>query len=240
MGRRNRKGRTILLLDAVPPALDDHLRALEDSVLRPYLAERYSLVIMALAHPSRACWRAPGLRGGDLFWMESFQQPQTNAQLAQLGRAGLCRYGLASAAVQDESGGLPLLSSLLARNDRARAFEYFLDYCLSRVPAKERATVKRYLEAVCVLEVLEHARVDRALEAYYRQLPDTAGPLPSASEVRSALREHWFARSAPDVPGRIVLVESVGRAAREVLKVRAPGRYVAMAVAAHGARGMQR
>lgn len=235
-----RRGRAILLLDTVLHELDDHLRALEDRVLRPHLAERDSLVIMALAHPSRTCWRAPGLRGGDLFWMQPFQQPRTSAQLAQLDRVGLARYGLASAAVQDHGGGLPLLNYLLAQHHRVQACEYFLDYCFSRVPAEERATVRRYLEAVCVLEVLEHARVDRALEVYYHHLSNAHDSPPSAGEVRSTLRKYWFARSAPDVPGRIVLVESVRRAAREVLKVQEPGRYVAMAVAAHGAKGVRR
>jgi len=59
------KGRAILLLDAVPPVLDEPLRALEDRVLRPHLAQRESLLIMALIHPSLVCWRAPALRGGE-------------------------------------------------------------------------------------------------------------------------------------------------------------------------------
>lgn len=231
-----RAGR-ILLLDHVPSHLDDHLRELEDVVLRPHLAGYGALVIMALIHPARVCWRAPTLRGGDNHWLLPFEQPQTQAQLQQLEGAGLFRHRLATSAVQDYSGGLPLLNHLLAQQERRRAFELFLDHCFSRVPAGERDPVRGYLEAVCVLDVLEHAAVERALEVYHRHHPQGNGYPASAGEVRNALRQYWFARSAPDVPGHIILVESARRATREVLKVRDPQRYVAMNEAAHSLRG---
>jgi hypothetical protein len=95
------------------------------------------------------------------------------------------------------------------------------------------------LEAVCVLEVLEHAAIDRALHVYYRLHPDVQGRPAPASEVRNTLREYWLTRSAPDLPGRTILVESVRRATREILKARDPKLYAVMNAAAYGSKGWQ-
>jgi hypothetical protein len=229
--------RALLLLDTVPVLLDDHLRHLEDEILKPHVTLHGSLVIMALVHPSRACWRAPALRGGDGCRVLPFEQAETHAQLQQLAGMGLARHGLDAPAIQDSSGGLPLLNYLLSGWERQQAFELMLDYCFSSVPPENRAQVRIYLEAVCVLEVLEHAAIDRALHVYYRLHPHIQGHPAPASEVRNTLREYWLARSAPDLPGRTILVESVRRATREVLKARDAKLYAAMNEAAYGSKG---
>jgi hypothetical protein len=232
--------RAILLLDMVPSHLDEHLRALEDLVLKPHVTQRGSLVIMALIHPSRACWRAPALRGGESCWLLPFEQPQTRAQLRRLDRVKLIRYRLETSHIQDYSGGLPLLNYLLASRKERRAFELFLAYCFSRIPTDERNQVKTYLEAVCVLEVLEHATIQRALEVHRRCCPKAEGYPAQAGEVRNMLQKHWLARPTPGAPGRIVLVESVRRAAREVLKAQNAELYAALNEAAQAPKGGQR
>jgi len=227
----------ILLLDSVPLHLDDHLRALENLVLRPHLSQRGSMAIMALNHPSRDGWRAPMLRGGESLWLHSFGQPQTRSQLQSLEKAGQVKVRLKAAAVQDRSGGLPLLNYLFTQWEQGQAFELFLEHIFSQIPARDRATVRSYLDAVCVLESLEHASIEGALRVYHHCQPRAGEYLPHAGQVRNALREHWLARSSPELPGRIVLVESVRRAAREALQARAPSLYVAMNESAHGTRG---
>jgi hypothetical protein len=78
------------------------------------------------------------------------------------------------------------------------------------------------------LEVLEQEPMERVL-GLHRRLRSWGNGVPAhASQVRSTLREHWLARSVPDAPGRIILVESVRRAARELLKVRDPELFVAI------------
>ncbi len=226
----------ILLLDTVPLHLDDHLRALENKVLRPHLSQRGSMVIMALSHPSRDGWRAPILRGGESLWLHSFVQPQTLSQLQRLEKAGQVKVRLNAAAVQDRGGGLPLLNYLFTQYEQDVAFEFLLEYVFRQIPAQERAAVRSYLDAVCVLESLERTSIEGALRVYHRGQPQ-AGPYhPHARRAHNTLREYGLARSSPDLPGRIVLVESVRRAAREVLQVRAPSLYAAMNEAAHGAR----
>ncbi len=227
----------ILLLDTVPLHLDDHLRALEDKVLRPHLSQKGSMVIVALSQPSRDGWRAPILRGGDNLWLHSFALQQTRSQLQCLENAGQVSVRLEAAAVQDRGGGLPLLNYLFTQCEQDLAFEFLLEYVFSQIPAQERATVRGYLDAVCVLESLEHASIESALRAYHHGQPQ-AGPYhPHAGRAHNVLREYGMARSSPELPGRIVLVESIRRAAREILQVRAPSLYVAMNEAAHGARG---
>jgi hypothetical protein len=237
MSRYSGGQRALLLLDTVPVILDDHLRHLEDEILKPHVTLHGSLVIMALVHPSRACWRAPALRGGDGYRVLPFEQAETRVQLQQLAGMGLARHSLDAPAIQDSSGGLPLLNYLLSDWERQQAFELMLDYCFSSVPPEKRAQVRVYLEAVCVLEVLEHAAIDRALHVYRRLHPHVQGHPAPASEVRNTLREHWLARSAPELPGRTILVESVRRATREVLKARDPKLYAAMNEAAYGSKG---
>lgn len=213
-------GNAILLLDSVPAHLDEHLRALEDSVLRPHLSHRASLVVMALVHPSHVCWRAPALRAGEQYYLPPFNELQTRDQLQRLVRFVPVREGVEAAELQAASGGLPLLTYLLATHEQTEAFRLLLEYWFSRLPVDERECAWNYLEAVCVLDVLEHAPIQRVLEVYARHRPAAAGFPAHASGVRNMLRKYWLSRPAPDAPGRIVLVESVRRAATQVLQAR--------------------
>jgi hypothetical protein len=211
-------GPIILLLDNVPPQMDGHLRALEDAILRPHLTHRFSLVIMALIHPSHVCWRAPVLRGGEHYSMSPFQESQTRDQLQRLEQIGALRNGVMAHDLYEHSGGLPLLTYLLATWQPSTAFEFLLDHWFSGLPPAERERVQNYLEAVSVLDVLEHASIQRALEVYSHYRPEAKGFPAHAGGVRNVLQKYWLARPASDSPGRLVLIESVRRAAEQVLK----------------------
>jgi hypothetical protein len=226
--KRSKNGGCILLLDTVPPDLDRHLRALEDAILRPHVTQHGSLVFMALVHPSRVCWRAPVLRGGENYLLFPFHESQTRTQLQKLQKAGLLKNGHNAAKVQEYSGGHPLLNHLLATHEEKEAFESLLRYWFARIPTDERGRVLRYLEAVCVLDVLEHASIQRVLDAYDHYQPDSVRPRAHAGDVRTMLRKHWLARAAPNSPGRIVVVDSVRRAAKEVLKARDADLYAVL------------
>jgi hypothetical protein len=210
----------VLLLDAVPPDLDDHLRMLEDAVLRPHLMQRRSLAIMAPLHPSYVCWRAPALRGGEQYRILPFDESQTAEQVRRLQEARLTRNGVNVSDVHEASGGVPLLNYLLATRDRAESFELALAHWLSRVPFEERGSVQTYLEAVCALDALEQSKIQQMLDLYglYRK-EETKVPA-RAVEVRNLLQKHALAWTSPDSVQRIVLAGGVRRAAREVLRVR--------------------
>jgi hypothetical protein len=210
----------ILLLDAVPPQMDEKMRFLEDAVLRPYAAQRHCLVVMALVHPSQVCWRTPAFQAGERWLVTPFEVAQTRKQLQQLDRAGLATQQLKAAAVQESSGGLPLLNYLLVTRGREEAFEALLEHSFSRVPVDERERVRNYLEAVCLLEALEHAAIRKMMEIYSRHRPDAMEHPAHASGVLNLLRKYWLSQSALDAPGRMVLVGSVRRAAMELLKAR--------------------
>mgnify|MGYP000369939792 CR=1 FL=1 len=100
------------------------------------------------------------------------------------------------------------------------AFERLLDYWLARVPDTERSLVRSCLDAVCGLEFLEHAAIRRMLEVYEHYYDQPGGYRIHAGGVSNLLRKHWLARPAADAPGRIVLVDSVRRAVREVMGAR--------------------
>jgi hypothetical protein len=234
------RGPSVLLLDSVPLLLDPHLRALEDLVLRPQLAQHGSMVIMALSHPSRDCWRIPALRGGATRWLEPFDQGQTGAQLGKLAEAGMVRHRMEVSAMQDYSGGLPLLNYLLALWGKEQAYEYLMEHVLSRVPMDSRRQVRGYLDAVCVLEVLEHEPVEKAVRLYARRRPEGNGMPARADQVRSLLRQHWLARPSAGTPGRLVLVESVRRAAKEVFRTQDAELYVSLSESIFGTAGGQR
>jgi hypothetical protein len=243
--RRAREGRAILLLDSVSPDLDDGLRALEEMVLRPQLLQMGAMVIMAPVNPARDCWRTPALRGGARIELCLFEGTQTGEQLSKLRLAGLVTRKWKTSALQDYSGGLPLLNHLLACSGPGPAYGYLLDYVLARVPADQRQVVRGYLEALCVLEVLEQAKMERALRVYCQLKGwQSIDGNPSAGLrakgvavlVRHQLQRHCLARSVPGAPGRIQLVDSIRRATREVLKQQNPDLYAAMNAAAHGSR----
>ena len=233
---RQRRGgaEAILLLDTVPSQLDESLRALEDAVLRPHLTQRGSLAIMALMHPSQVCWRAPVLRAGERYPLAPFDQAQTREQLQRLGRAGLMTRRVQAATIQRYSGGLPLLNYLLATRARAEAFEALLAHWFSRVPPDERERIRRYLEVVCTLDVLEHAPIRRMLELFCSHCPDVAECPAHPIGVLNLLRKYWLGQPAPGSPGCIILVGSVGRAVRELLKARDADLYAKLEEAAHG------
>jgi hypothetical protein len=162
---------------------------------------------------------------------------ETRAQLGLLDDAGLARQRTTAAALQDYGGGLPLLNYLLARWQGVHGHSLLLEYVLSRVPAESLQLVRSCLDAVCVLEVLEHEPVEKVLRLYRRLQTGDDGTLVHAVQVRSVLRQHWLARAAPGMPGRIILVESVRRAAREVLRARDPEAFVLMNEAIYGTAG---
>jgi hypothetical protein len=210
----------LLLLDAVPPDMDDHLRALEDEILKPHLVRHGSLVIMALVYPSRVCWRAPILRGEERLPLLPFESLRTRDQLRRLQQARLARDRLEASDVLESSGGLPLLNHLLATRDRIEAFELLLKYWLDQVPVDERGRMQSYLEAVCTLDALEYVNIQQSLDLYSRYQADALQYSTHASEVRNLLQKHWLVWSMPDAPGQIFMADGVRRAAREVLKAR--------------------
>jgi hypothetical protein len=213
-------GRALLLLDTVPPDMDDYLRTLEDEILMPHLLRQGSLVIMALVYPLRACWRAPVLRAEDRLPLLPFERLRTREQLRRLQQARLARASLEPSHVFESSGGLPLLNHLLATHDRIEAFELLLEYWLGKVPSDERGRVRGYLEAVCTLDVLEYVKMQQSLQLYSRYRAGGGRYSAHPIEVRNLLQKHWLAWSSPDSPGRIFVAESVRRATREVLKAR--------------------
>jgi hypothetical protein len=229
-------GRAILIVDSVPSELDDHLRAMEEEILKPRLAQRGAMVIMALNHPSRACWRTPALRAGASYWLPAFELPQTRVQLRGLDQAHLIRHRRNAPDLHHGSSGLPLLNYLLARWEPEEAYGRLLDHCLASVPAGERSHLRSYLEAVCVLEVLEHTSVDRVLKLHHHYHPHASGFPAHAGTVRGLLRINSLAQAAPGFPGRFVLAGSIRRAARGIMNARDPELYAAMNEAAHDAR----
>jgi hypothetical protein len=222
----------ILLVDAVPPQMDEKLRRLEEAVLRPLAAQRHALVIMALVHPSQVCWRTPAFQAGERWLMTPFATAQTRKQLQQLKKAGLTTDRLKPASVQKSSGGLPLLNYLLVTRDREEAYEALLEHSFSRVPKDERERVRHYLEALCLLDSLEHTQVRKMMEIYHRHRPDAMEYPTHPIGVLNLLRKHWLSQSAVDSPGRLVLVSSVRRAATELLKARDAELYAKLEKAA--------
>jgi len=212
--------RAVLLLDAIPPYLDEELRALEKTVLWPHLTQRGSLVIMALSHPLRVCWRMPALQGAERCLLPPFEEAQTNEHLRRLRKARIAKGTLKATHLQETSGGVPLLNYLLATRDKPESWNALLEYWLADVPTDDRDQVRSYLEVVCTLDTLEHAKVQKALDIYNRHQPQGAASSAHPGHVRSMLREYWLARPMSESPGRIVLVNSIQRATREILEAR--------------------
>ena len=228
----------ILLLDAVPPQIDERLRFLEDAVLRPYAAQRHALLVMALVHPSQVCWRTPAFQAGERWQLAPFDVGQTRRQLQRLEKAGLATHEVKAMAIQESSGGLPLLNYLLVTRGREEAYEALLEHSFSRVPADEREQVRGYLEAVCLLDSLEHSAIRRMMGVWCGHRPDCLEYSAHASGVLNLLRKHWLSQAAPGSPGRLVLVPSVRRAAIELLKARDAVLYAKLQQAARIPSGL--
>jgi energy-coupling factor transporter ATP-binding protein EcfA2 len=230
---QRRAGRAILLLDNVPPQMDNHLRAVETAILKPYLEEHSSLMIMVLADPGRVCWLTPALRGGEVGQIAPFNASQTREQLNRLGTIGALRNGIRPSQIYRASKGLPLLNYLLATHSHRRSFELLLDYWLEGMSNDEHDQMRILLQAICTLEVLEHAKVQAALDLYRLRRPDDGDDQAHPAQVRSLVR-HGLARSLPQSPGRVALVPSVRRAAAGMLQDHDPELYTALQAMAAG------
>ena len=217
--------RTILMLDTVPPDLDEDLRAFEKTVLWPHLTQHGSLVIMAQSHPLRVCWRVPALRGAERCHLPPFEEAQTNEQIKRLRKTNMSQGNLKTSRLQQASGGLPLLNYLLATRDQTESWNALLDYWLASVPEDDRAQVQSYLEIVCTLDTLDHAKIQKALDVYNRHQPEADAGRTHPGRIRNQLRKYRLARPMSDSPGRVVLVDSIQRATRETLGVRDSALY---------------
>jgi hypothetical protein len=230
---QRRAGRSVLLLDNVPPEMDNHLRAVETAILKPCLEEHSCLVIMALADSGRVCWLTPALRGGELGHLAPFNASQTREQLTRLGKIGALRNGVRPSQIYRASKGLPLLNYLLATHSHRRSFELLLDYWLEGMSNDEHGQMRILLQAICTLEVLEHAKVQAALDLYRLRCPDEGDSQTHPAQIRNLVR-HGLARSLPDSPGRVALVPSVRRAAAGMLQDHDPELYTALQAMAAG------
>jgi len=230
---QRREGRSILLLDNVPPQMDNHLRAVETAILKPHLEEHGSLVIMALADPARVCWLTPALRGGDVGHLVPFSPSQTREQLNRLRKIDALRSGIRPSQIYRASRGLPFLNYLLATHSHRRSFELLLDYWLEGMSNDEHGQMRILLQAICTLEVLEHAKVQAALDLYRLRRPGVGEHQAHPAQVRNLVR-HGLARSLPQSPGRVTLVPSVRRAAAGMLQDYDPELYTALQAMAAG------
>lgn len=230
---QRRDGRSVLLLDNVPPEMDNHLRAVETAILKPQLEEHGCFVIMVLADPGRVCWLTPTLRGGEVGQLAPFSASQTREQLNRLGQMGAVRNGIRPSQIYRASRGLPLLTYLLATHSHGRSFELLLDYWLEGMSKDEHGQMRILLQAICTLEVLEHAKVQAALDLYRLRRPDAGDNQAHPAQVRNLVR-HGLARSVPQSPGRVTLVPSVRRAAAGMLQDYDPELYTALQAMATG------
>ncbi|MGC9333045.1 MAG: ATP-binding protein [Anaerolineae bacterium] len=224
---RRRGGRAVLLLDNVPAQMDNHLRAVETAILKPHLEEQGALVIMALLDPMRVCWLTPALRGGEYGYLSPFVHSQTREQLSRLRKIGAEQHGARPSTIHRASRGLPLLNYLLATHSCRQSFELLLDYWLEGMPNDEHGQMRLFLQAICTLEVLEHAKVQAALDLYRLRRPETGQNQAHPRQVRNLVR-HGLARSLPQSPGRVALVPSVRHAAAGMLQAHDPEMYTAL------------
>jgi energy-coupling factor transporter ATP-binding protein EcfA2 len=224
--RPGQDGQAVLLLDNVPPELDNHLRAVETAILKPHLEEQGSLVVMALTDSARVCWLTPALRG-KVVQLAPFSPSQTREQLSCLGKVGAVRSGIRPSQIHRASQGLPLLNYLLATHSHRQSFELLLDYWLEGMSNDESGQMRILLQAICALEVLEHAKVQAALDLYRLRRPDLGENQAHPRQVRNLVRR-GLARSLPESPGRVALVPSVRRAAAGMLQDHDPELYMAL------------
>jgi energy-coupling factor transporter ATP-binding protein EcfA2 len=225
--------RAVLLLDHVPPEMDHHLRAVETAILKPHLEQHGSFVVMALVDCARVCWLTPALRGGEPVFLSPFTHSQTREQLNRLRKIGAVQNGIRPSEIHRASRGLPLLNYLLASRSSRQSFELLLDYWLEGMPNDEHGQMRLLLQAICTLEVLEHAKVQAALDLYRLRRPDAGQNQAHPTQVRNLVR-HGLARSLPQSPGRVALVPSVRHAAVGMLQDYDPELYTALQAMAQG------
>ncbi|MGC9398236.1 MAG: ATP-binding protein [Anaerolineae bacterium] len=182
----------VLLVDHVYEAGWDLLDALEEYVLGPLAVEPQTLIVLA-GRGRPYPFTTPELRfDAEFVDLEPFSKSATHEQLKRQRKRAVSR----AQEIYKISKGNPLATYLLAEHeDPGEALGQVIHEMLKSIkdPGR-RQSVREYLEALCVLQVFDEARIPVMLAAYHNNSQYHHWSHAQARQVREALVETGFAR----------------------------------------------
>lgn len=200
----------LILADSVYESGWELLGMLEEYFLGPLAIEPRTVIIMAgrgRAYP----WRTPELGTRAIF--RSLEPFDTDTTLEQLERITVhdkqhVRMELNQQSVErlwNYSKGNPLVNSRLAMDPNPeQALDEAIKDMLSIVEPRDRDDVRRYLEALCVLQSFKEDRIPQMLTAYEPGQDYSAWGYAESRKVRELLTRYAFARWDEDKNGYVI------------------------------------
>jgi energy-coupling factor transporter ATP-binding protein EcfA2 len=181
----------VLLVDHVYEADWDLLDALEEYVLGPLAVEPQTLIVLA-GRGRPYPFTTPELRFDAVYVdLKPFDLPKTRKQLKRQRKRAVSR----AQKIYDIGKGNPLATYLLAEyEDPGEALDQVIHEMLKNIEdLSRRQRVREYLEALCVLQVFDEARIPAMLAAYHDDPQYRQWTHAQARQVREALVETGFA-----------------------------------------------
>lgn len=192
----------VLLVDHVYETEWEILDKLEDYVLGPLAIESQTLIVLA-GRGRPYPFRTPELRFDAEFKdLDLFDETKTREQLTKQRERAAFRFD----EIFHLSKGNPLANYLLAEYENpGEALNQVIDEILKGlVDADQRRNVREYLEALCVLQAFDEARIPIMLAAYHEAPQYQNWSHAQAREVREQVVTAGFAQWDAEVGGYVL------------------------------------
>lgn len=161
----------VLFADGVFEADWNFLELLEEHLLGP-LAIQLRVLIVLSGRSRKFPWATPELRfQADFQELFPFNSTETKAQISRLGLNGSISP-LELEKVQQIGQGVPgatyflVQDGDLSRSDKPETLDMILNRYLASVRAEERQKIRKYVEALCVLQAFDDDRVSTLVGVY--------------------------------------------------------------------------
>lgn len=168
----------VLFADGVFEADWNFLELLEEHLLGPLAIQPRVLIVLS-GRSRKFPWATPELRfQADFQELGTFNSTETEAQIFRLGLSDSISP-LELEKVQKIGQGVPGATYFLvqdgdfSRSEKPETLDTILDHYLASVRAEEKQKLRRYIEALCVLQAFDDDRVS-TLVGVYEQSTDAA------------------------------------------------------------------
>lgn len=158
----------VLFVDAVFEADWNFLELLEEHLLGP-LAIMPNVLIVLSGRGRKFPWATPELRfRADFYDLEPFNLEETRAQIVRLDKPELAASDNL-ALIYEIGQGVPGATVWLAQDEKffenrnPERLDAILNHLL---PEEDRLTIRRYVEALCVLRAFDDDRVSKMVQVY--------------------------------------------------------------------------
>jgi len=220
----------VLFVDAVFEADWNFLELFEEHFLGP-LAINPNVLIVLSGRGRKFPWATPELRfRADFHDLQPFTLEDTKAQIERLDRPALAASDSVDV-IQEISQGVPGTTHWLIQDENflndqnPQMLDTILNHLLESVAEENRAKIRRYIEALCVLRAFDDDRVSRLVQVYEQTVGDSPDNLALSHAASVNIQKtlvHESLAQYQNTQGAYMLDKYIAKLAEEYLKRKNP------------------